>query len=109
MSANRIAHSLTWLGGGEWRELGERDERSAHVTAGVVVLLAAALAWLVSTLAIAAATQVSMAAIVPLTLVFGLVVGAVSRAVASGATRSWSGVIGRAAVAVAVGAVVGEL
>ena len=61
MSANRIGETLTWLGGGEWRELGERDERSAHVTAGVVVLLAAALAWLVSTLAIAEVTHVSTA------------------------------------------------
>ena len=52
MSANRIAQSLTWLGGGEWRELGERHERSTHVIAGVVVLLGAALAWLFSTLAI---------------------------------------------------------
>jgi len=43
MSANRIAHSLTWLG--------------------------AALAWLVSTLAITEATSVPMAVIVPLTLV----------------------------------------
>ena len=42
MSANRIAQSLTWLGGGEWRELGERHERSTHVIVGVVVLLGAA-------------------------------------------------------------------
>ncbi len=109
MSANRIAETLTWLGGGEWRELGERHERSTHVTAGVVVLLGAALAWLVSTLAIAEATHVPMAIIVPLTLVFGLLVGAVTRAIASGPTRGWSGVVGRAAVAVAVGAVLGEL
>jgi len=44
MSANRIAETLTWLGGGEWRELGERHERSMHVTVGVVVLLGAVLA-----------------------------------------------------------------
>jgi hypothetical protein len=49
MSANRIAETLSWLGGGEWRELGERHERSTHVIAGVVVLLGAALAWLVAT------------------------------------------------------------
>ena len=46
MSANRIGETLTWLGGGEWRDLGQRHERSTHVIAGVVVLLAAALAWL---------------------------------------------------------------
>jgi len=58
MSANRIAETLTWLGGGEWREVGERHERSMHVTAGVVVLFGAVLAWLVSTLAITEATHV---------------------------------------------------
>ena len=109
MSANRIAETLTWLGGGEWRDLGERHERSTHVIAGVVVLLGAALAWLVSTLAITEATRMPMAVIVPLTLVFGVLVGAVSRAIASGPTRGWSGVVGRASVAIAVGAVVGEL
>jgi hypothetical protein len=83
MSANRIAHLLS--------------------------VLAAALAWLVSTLAIADATHVSMAVIVPLTLLFGLLVGAVSWGLASGPTGGWSGTLGRAAVAVAVGAVVGEL
>jgi hypothetical protein len=109
VSANRIAQSLTWLGGGEWRELGERHERSTHVTAGVVVLLGAALTWLVSTLAITEATHAPMALIVPLTFAFGLLIGAIARAIASGPTRGWSGVAGRAAVAVAVGAVVGEL
>src|SRR5258708_14272895 len=83
MSANRIAHSLTWLG--------------------------AALAWLVSTLAITEATHLPMAVIVPLTLLLGLLVGVVSWAIASGPTRGWSGVAARAAVGVAVGVVVGEL
>jgi len=46
---------------------------------------------------------------VPLALLFGLLVGAVSWAVASGPTRGWSGIACRAAVAIAVGAVVGEL
>ncbi len=50
-----------------------------------------------------------MAVIVPLALVFGVLVGAVSRAIAGGPTRGWSGVVGRAAVAIAVGTVVGEL
>jgi Domain of unknown function (DUF4407) len=109
MSANRIAHTLTWLGGGEWRELGERHERSTHVIAGVVVLLGAALAWLVATLAVTEATRVPVAVVVPLTLVFGLLVGAVSRAIASGPAHGWSGIVGRAAVAMAVGVVVGEL
>ena len=109
VSVNRIAQSLTWLGGGEWRELGERHERSTHVLAGVVVLIAAALTWLVSTLAVTAATHAPMAFAVPVTLAFGLLILAIACAIASGPTRGWSGVVGRAAVAVAVGALVGEL
>jgi hypothetical protein len=109
MSANRIAQSLTWIGGGEWRELGERHERSTHVIAGVVVLLGAALAWLFSALAITEATHAPTAVIVPLTLAFGVLIGAIARAIASGPTRGWPGFVGRAAVGIAVGAVVGEL
>jgi hypothetical protein len=83
MSANRIADVLPWLAG--------------------------ALAWLVATLAVAQSTSISMAVVVPLTLLLGLLVGAVSRVVASDPTRSRSSIVGRACVAVAVGAVVGEL
>src|SRR4029077_9771771 len=100
MSANRIAQTLTWLGGGEWRELGERHERSMHVIAGVVVLLGAALGWLVSPLAITEATHTPMALTLPLTLAFGLLIGAIARAIASGPTHGWSGFAERAAIAV---------
>jgi hypothetical protein len=109
MSANRIAQSLTWLGGGEWRELDERHERSTHVIAGVVVLLGAALAWLFSALAITEATHAPAAVIVPLTLAFGVLIGAIARAIASGPTRGWPGFVGPVAVGIAVSAVVGEL
>jgi hypothetical protein len=50
-----------------------------------------------------------IAVIVLLTLVIGLLVGAVSRAIARGPIPRRSGVVGRAAVAVAVAVVVGEL
>jgi len=100
---------LTWLGGGEWRELGERHERSTHMIAGAVVLLGAALTWLVATLAVAGSTRWPVPAIVAVTLVAGLLFGAVSRAIASGPTPAWPGIVGRAVVAVAVGALVGEL
>ncbi len=109
MSANRIAQSLTWLGGGEWRELGERHERSTHVIAGVVVLLGAALAWLFSILAITETTHAPAAVIVSLTLAFGVLIGAIARAIASGPTRGWPGFVGPVAVGIAVSAVVGEL
>ena len=83
MSANRIGHPLTWLAG--------------------------TLAWLFAALAMTESTSVSMAVAAPLALLFGLLVGAVSHSVASGPVRGWPGIVGRAAVVVALGAVVGEL
>jgi hypothetical protein len=106
---SRVKGLLTWLGGGHWRELGERHERSTHAVAGAVVLVGAVLAWVVASLAVIESTRWPVLAIVPLTLVFGLLVGAVTRGTASGPDRGWLGVAGRAAVAVAVGVVVGEL
>ena len=103
---------LTWLGGGQWRELGERHERSTHAAetgAGAVVLFGAVLAWLVAGLAVSESARWSLLAVVPLTLVFGLLVGAVTRATAARPDRGWPGVAGRAAVAAALGVVVGEL
>jgi Domain of unknown function (DUF4407) len=107
--ASRIEGLLTWLGAGHWRELDERHERSTHAVAGAVVVVGAALAWLVASLAVSESARLPMPAIVALTLVFGLLVGAVTRATASGPRRRWPGTAGRAAVAVAVGVVVGEL
>ena len=100
--------ALTWLGGGHWRELGERHERSTAAVAGVMVLVGAALAWLVATVAVAESTRWTLWVIMPLTVLFGLLAGAVGRAAASGPTRGWT-VAGRAAVAVIVGLIVGEL
>jgi hypothetical protein len=108
-AGSRIEGLLTWLGGGHWSELGERHERSTHAVAGAVVTLEAALAWLVASLAVRESARLPMLAVVPMTLVFGLLVGAVTRGTASGPDRGWAGIAGRAAVAVAVGIIVGEL
>jgi hypothetical protein len=107
--ASRVEGLFTWLGGGHWRELGERHERSTHAVAGAVVMLGAALACLVAGLAVSESARWPMPAIVALALVFGLLVGAVTRGVASGPVRSRPGIAGRVAVAVGVGVVVGEL
>src|ERR1700733_14890101 len=96
-SGSRVEAVLTWLGGGHWRELGERHERSTTAVAGVIVLVGAALAWLVATLAVAGSTDWPVWAILPLTLLFGLLVGAVTRAVASGPARGGS-IVGRGSV-----------
>jgi Domain of unknown function (DUF4407) len=107
--ASRVEGLLTWLGGGHWRELRERHERSTHAVAGAVVVFGAVLAWLAADLAISESTRWSLLAIVPLALLFGLLVGAVTRGVASGPHGGRLGIAGRVAVAVAVGVVVGEL
>ncbi len=107
--ASRIEGLLTWLGGGHRQELGERHERSNHAVAGAVVLFGAALAWLVASVAVGESAALALPAVVALTLVFGLLVGAVTRAIASGPRRGWPGTLGRAAVAVALGVVVGEI
>ncbi|WP_156669704.1 DUF4407 domain-containing protein, partial [Mycobacterium sp. E3339] len=100
---------LTWLGGGQSRELGERHERSTHAVAGAVVLFGGLLAWLVATLAVSESARWPLLAVVPLTLVFGLLIGAVTRATTSGSHRGRPGVAARAVVAAALGVVVGEL
>lgn len=106
----RIEALLTWLGGGHARELGERHERSTHAVAGAVVVLGAVLAWLVAALAVrTAVASVPVWIVVAATLVFGLLVGAVARSIAGGPARGRAGTAGRAAVAVALGVVVGEL
>jgi hypothetical protein len=99
---------LTWVGGGERRELDEQHERSAHAIAGVVVILDAALAWLVTTVAVLEATRWPVLAVLPFTLVFGVLVGAITRGVASGPIRGLGGIVARGLVAVAVGLAVGE-
>src|ERR1700692_1664278 len=102
---------LTWLGGGDRLELNERHERSTHAVAGVVVLVNVALTWLVTTLAVIPAAHLSAPVVVPFTLVFALLVGAMARAIATGPTR---GAAGRGATAMALvlvmalGGVVGE-
>ena len=102
---------LTWLGGGDRLELNERHERSTHAVAGVVVLVNVVLTWLVTTLAVLPAVHMPAPVVVPLTLVFALLEGAMARAIATGPTR---GAAGRGATAMAVvlvmalGGVVGE-
>ncbi|BBX73506.1 DUF4407 domain-containing protein [Mycobacterium shinjukuense] len=108
-AVSRIAGTLTWLGGGHWRELGERHERSTHAVAGAVIALGAVLAWLVAGLAVGASAGWPVWAVAALGLVVGLLVGAVIRGTASGPARGWPSTAGRAAVAIAVGTFVGEL
>ncbi|QLL05108.1 DUF4407 domain-containing protein [Mycobacterium vicinigordonae] len=109
-SVSRLQGLLTWLGGGYWRELGEHHERSTHAVAGAVVALGAVLAWVVAALAVHSSVHTApLWAVVALTLLVGLLVGAVTRAIAGGPDRGRAGILGRATVAVAVGVIVGDL
>lgn len=99
--------ALTWLGGGRTDNAGH--DRSAYQVAGLVVVLGGLLAWLIATVAIAAATSLSVFAILPFTFVFGLFAGALARAIASGRHPSRRGLIGRGAIALFIGLIIGEL
>ena len=77
--------------------------------AGVITVLYGALAALVAGLALAAATSWSSLGVVSSALAFGLLVGLSTRLIAGGPIHGWAGVTGRAAIAVAVGVVVGEI
>ncbi len=98
----------TWTGARESRERHGRHDGSAHAVADVVVILNAALAWLVTTLATLEATHWPVLAVTPFTLVFGVLVGAITRGIASGPIRGLRAIVGRGLVAVAIGVVVGE-
>ena len=77
--------------------------------AGVITLFFGATAALVAGLALAAATSWPPLAVFSCALAFGVLVGMQTRFVGSGPIRGWTAVAGRAAIAVAVGVVVGEL
>lgn len=109
VAGSPIAAAFSWLGGGHRGEPVERHERSSHTIAGVVVVLSAVLACVVATLAVGESTQWPTLAVLPFTLVFGVLVAAVIRATASGPQHGRPGILGRGAVAVAIGVAVGEL
>lgn len=108
-AGSRTKTALAWLGGEERQDLSARHERSAHAITGVVVVLTAALAGLVTALTMSESVRWPIPAIAALAVAFGTLVGAIARAIVSGAARGWRGTVGRAAIAVALGFVVGEL
>lgn len=101
--------AFTWLGGGDTREIGERHERSAHVIAGVVVLLTALLGGVVAGLAVGESTVWPVVIVISVAVAAAALTGVLGRAIASGAPRGRLNIGGRAAVGIAVGVVLGEL
>jgi hypothetical protein len=100
---------FTWLGGGDIRDIGERHERSAHVIAGLVVLLTALLGAVVVGLALGESTTWPTVIIVSIAMVAAVPIAVLGRAITSGPVVNGRNIAGRAAVAVAVGLVLGEL
>ncbi|NUS44655.1 MAG: DUF4407 domain-containing protein, partial [Mycobacteriaceae bacterium] len=109
MGQRRIGTVLVWLGGGQ-DESATASERAGYQLGGVLLALAGVLTWLVATAAVAASTSVAPAVLLPFTVVFGVIVAAVARALATGPRTSRAqAVVGRATVAVFLGVLVGEL
>lgn len=88
--------------------LDKTNSGSAH-TVGVTTAFTAILSGVVTCLALARSTNWSAPVTMTAGLAVGLLVGVVGRAVVTGPLRGWRNVGGRAAVAVAVGVVLGEL
>src|SRR5262249_12635438 len=93
-AVSRAEGLLTWLGGGHWRELGERHERSTHAVAGAVVLCGAVLAWVVAALAVTESARGPMWGIIASTVVFGLLVAGGRRGTGRGPRRGAGGATG---------------
>ena len=106
---SRIGTALTWLGGGQADGTEAAPDRAAYQVAGLLVLMNALLTWFATTATLAAATALPVVAILPFTFLLGLIVGAVSRALASGNRASRRGIAGRALVILFIGIVIGEL
>lgn len=103
---------MVWLGGGNWRDIAEDDERSTYQLAGALVLLNALAAWLVAVVAVTSMSEVHPTLAVLITLVLGLLVGVFGRVLASSLaarSRFAPGDIVKGMVAVLIGVVIGEL
>lgn len=105
---NRPGDLLLWLGGGDRCDIAEAAERSAYQSTGLVVLLAAVAAWGVATSAVTSAGGFGLLPAVALTLLAGLIVGALGRVLATAPGRRGT-LAGLGLVTVLVGAVLGEL
>ncbi|HET9876977.1 MAG TPA: DUF4407 domain-containing protein, partial [Mycobacterium sp.] len=75
----------------------------------MIMLIVPTLAAVVATIAVADATRWPLATVLAVALLCGLLVAALTRAIASGPIRGWQSLVGRAAAALGVGVVVGEL
>ncbi|HEU0189762.1 MAG TPA: DUF4407 domain-containing protein [Mycobacterium sp.] len=98
---------LIWLGGGDAREPGESHEAATYALAGGVVLIGGTLTALVTAAAVTGAHWPAWA-VAAVSLLCGVLAGAVSRAIAGGPAGGWRNSLGRTAIAIAVGMVIAE-
>lgn len=85
------------------------SSRESRWAASAIALFYGALAALVAGLALAAATGWPPPGVVMSAIAFGVLVALLTRLTGSGPIRGWMAVAGRAAIAVAIGVVVGEI
>jgi len=113
-----LGNLMAWLGGGHWRDIADRHERSQFQISGFFVLLNAFIAWGVATLAATGLAEVAFTDVVLYTIVWGMFVGAIDLLVARyvrdrGAGRRRirllpAGLMVRVAMAVVLGVVIAE-
>lgn len=110
---NRLGNLLVFFGGGHWRDIADHDERASYATAGFIVLVNAAITWVVLAAAVVAAGGANPVVAVLLTVLLALLVGAFGRVLASRMAqrggRLVAGDLVRALVAVVLGVLIGEL
>ena len=110
---------MAWIGGGHWRDIADRHERSQFQISGFFVLFNGGVAWVLATLAVAGVAEGSPLDAAPYTVLWGVFVGAVDlmiaryiRAPRRGSHRHprgpGAGLLMRAIMAVVLGVVIAE-
>jgi hypothetical protein len=107
---------MAWFGGGHWRDVSDRHERSSYQIAGLFVLLNAFIAWGVATFAGVGVSGTAFTDVLPFTVPWGIFVGAFDRSIAGFIPPYGAGILrirrvlaARVAMAIVLGVIVGEL
>lgn len=110
----RAGNGLVWLGGGDWREMGDRSERSDYQMGGSFVVVNALVAGTVMALAAAGVGAEPLLA-VPIVLLWALFIGIFDRAISAKiidpdvpAWRGRAGFVVRAVFTVVLGVMIAE-
>lgn len=106
---------MAWLGGGHWRDIADRQERTSYQLAGLFVLLNSFIAWGVATFAAVGITATTFESALPYTIPWGIFVGAFDRTIAGYVPQHGAAawqirrvMATRVAMAVLLGVLIGE-